>query len=78
MCILVYIPDIVWMLKGTNLIIDSTLITLTLNSVRPKQREELVCSMITISENAAPETHEEMNLWHNCKKQECQDFILFF
>ena len=54
MCILVYIPDIVWMLKGTNRIIDITLITLTLNGVRPKQREKLVYSMIMISENAAP------------------------
>ena len=54
MCILIYIHDIVWMLKGTTQIIDSTLLTPILNGERPEQREELACSMITISENVTP------------------------
>ena len=41
----------------------------------PKSRK-LVCSMIMISENATPKTLQKMNLWHNCKKQECHDIIL--
>ena len=36
--------------------------------------KDLVCSMITISENAAPMITIEMDLWCNCKKQEYQDF----
>ena len=37
-------------------------------------KRKLVCSMITISENATPGTHEEVNLWCEFKKQECQVF----
>ena len=53
-CILIYIHDIVWMLKGTTLIIDPNFITPTLNGESPKQREELTCSTIMISENTTP------------------------
>ena len=34
----------------------------------------LVCSMITISQNATPKTILVMDPWCNCKKQEYQDF----
>ena len=36
--------------------------------------KDLVCSMITISENAAPMTTMEMDPWWDCKKQKYQDF----
>ena len=36
--------------------------------------KDLVCSMITVSENAAPMTTMEVNPLCNCKKQEYQDF----
>ena len=36
--------------------------------------KDLVCSMITISENAAPMTTMKMNPQCNCEKQEYQDF----
>ena len=52
-CILIYIHDVIWMLRTTQ-IIDSTLLTPALYGKRLKQREELACSMITISENAVP------------------------
>ena len=35
---------------------------------------DLVGSMITISENAAQMTTMEMDPWCNCEKQEYQDF----
>ena len=36
---------------------------------------DLVCSMITISENATPKNLQlVMNLWCNCEKQEYQEF----
>ena len=54
-CILVHIHDIVWkLIRRTTRIIDSTIITPILNGERPRQREEFVCSMIMISENAVP------------------------
>ena len=37
-------------------------------------KKELACSMITISENAAPKTILVMDPQCNCKKQEYQDF----
>ena len=37
-------------------------------------RRNLVCSMITISENATPKTILVMDPWCNCEKQEYQDF----
>ena len=38
------------------------------------QKGNLVCSMITISENAAQKTTLVMDPWCNCEKQEYQDF----
>ena len=36
--------------------------------------KDLVCSMITISENATPITRIEMDPMCNCEKQDYQDF----
>ena len=38
-------------------------------------KRDLVCSMITISENATPKSTLVVDPWCNCKKQEYQDFI---
>ena len=50
--------------------IDST-------NVKLERQKNLVCSMITISENAAlkDSNNIELNLCHNCNQQECQDVI---
>ena len=37
-------------------------------------KRDLVCSMIMISENAAPVTSLAKDPWCNCKKQEYHDF----
>ena len=37
-------------------------------------KKDLVCSMITISENATPMTVLEMDSQCNCEKQEYQNF----
>ena len=37
-------------------------------------KRNLVCSMITISENATPKTILMVDPWCNCKNQEYQDF----
>ena len=57
--------------NSTDLNIDST-------NVKLERQKNLVCSMIMISENATlkDSNNIELNLCHNCDKQECQDVIL--
>ena len=54
MCILIYIHDIVWMKEKRGQPKLLTLLLLLLNGKRPRQREELACSRVMISENVAP------------------------